>query len=43
MIASFEKNPDMNGIPIKAREVILKAEKGIGDEELNGLIWRISW
>lgn len=43
IIASFEKNPDMNGIPIKANLVIPKIEGVSGELIILIPIVRISW
>lgn len=42
MIGSFEKNPDMNGAPIKANLEIPKEFKIIGLDGIKELIWRVS-
>lgn len=43
IIASFEKNPDMNGIPINAIDDKPRIDIGIGNEENIDPMWRISW
>lgn len=43
IIESFEKNPDINGIPIKDRFDILKMHKVMGQLYNIDPIWRISW
>jgi len=43
MIESFEKNPDKNGIPIRAMFEILKIEEVKGDNFMFNPIIRISW
>lgn len=42
MIASFEKNPARNGVPVKARLPIVKQDVVIGKEFCRPPIFRIS-
>lgn len=43
IIGSLEKNPDINGIPIKAVEAIPKEEEIIGELNIKVPIFRMSW
>ncbi|GIY48025.1 hypothetical protein CDAR_458231, partial [Caerostris darwini] len=40
---SLEKNPDINGIPIRAQQATPKIDIIIGDDDIIVPICRISW